>query len=298
MTLQKPHIPLSLKAISKLCLTTILVICGVGVPNALHAQPSKTLVIAHRGGKNLAPENTMVAFRNADSIGADVLEMDIRLSRDSVLVCHHDATINRCSDGIGSIAEKTYAQLATYNFGYHFRDFKNELTFRDKKVRIPTTREVLKSFPKRTFMIEVKESGERGKLAADSLIYLIERFNLHERVILGSFHDEICAYLKSTDNSLNVCAGKKAITRFVLSKKLGLGFLTRTQYDALPLPMKSMGMRLYRKSLIRTAKKKNYDLYYWTVNDIESMRKLLANGVDGIITDRPDQLLSILSRKK
>src|SRR3954469_1638128 len=85
---------------------------------------SRPLVFAHRGGSALAPENTIAAFDNGLALGADGLELDVHLSRDGMVVVHHDATLERTTNGSGPLAALTADELARLDAGYHFEGFR------------------------------------------------------------------------------------------------------------------------------------------------------------------------------
>ena len=129
----------------------------------LRTEEQAPFVVAHGGCKHLFPENTMVAFDGAVALGVDMLEMDVRLTADSVLVTHHDDTLRRTSDGEGPIIGYTLEELGRFNFGAKFAGLEKSYPYRDRKVRITTLEEVLLKYGamKRMFL-EIKGEGEEG----------------------------------------------------------------------------------------------------------------------------------------
>jgi hypothetical protein len=116
--------------------------------------------IAHRGGAALAPENTLPAFANAVSIGADILEMDVRRTSDGVVILLHDPMVDRTTDGTGAVSGMTYAQLQQLDAGYKFtRDSGATRPYRGIGVRVPTLADVLAAHPDRYFMN--RDQGQR-----------------------------------------------------------------------------------------------------------------------------------------
>ena len=96
----------------------LLSLCALGV-NATSFFDRPLTVIAHRGGADLRPESTMLAFGHAASLGADLIfETDVRMTSDGVLVLMHDDTVNRTTNGMGSVSSLTYAQLSALDAGY------------------------------------------------------------------------------------------------------------------------------------------------------------------------------------
>src|SRR6185369_17288932 len=86
--------------------------------------PGRPQVYAHRGGAKLRPENTLLAFDHGLALGADGLEFDVHLSRDGVVVVHHDATLDRTTSGHGPLSALTADQLARLDAGFHHEAFR------------------------------------------------------------------------------------------------------------------------------------------------------------------------------
>src|SRR5215471_2015565 len=112
--------------------------------------PSVALVYAHRGGSKLRPENTIMAFDHGLSLGADGLEFDVHLSRDGVVVVHHDATLDRTTNGRGPLAALTADELARLDAGYHFEGH------RGRAGGVPRLDEVLRRYPSAQLIVELK----------------------------------------------------------------------------------------------------------------------------------------------
>jgi len=122
-----------------------------------------TLVVAHRGASALAPENTMEAYRLAVEAGADAIEVDVHLTADGKLAVIHDETLDRTTDGSGSIASLTMKQIREADAGYRFEEADGSLPFRGKGLKVPTLPEVLKWLPAGTgLVVEVKARGAVG----------------------------------------------------------------------------------------------------------------------------------------
>ena len=143
------------------------------------------LLVAHRGGARLAPENTLSAFQQAVELWrADVLEMDVRLSADGVVVVIHDATVDRTTDGTGRVAELPWAALRELDAGYRFRSPDGGASFRGAGVSLPRFDEVLESFPGVRLNVECKTLA-----AAAPLARLIERHGASHRVLIAAERD-------------------------------------------------------------------------------------------------------------
>lgn len=259
------------------------------------------LVIAHQGGKGLAPSSTMPAFQRARSLGVDVLEFDVHMTSDGHLVAIHDPTVDRTTDGSGKVNDMTLAEIKRLDAGYSFQDEHGSYPYRGKGVTIPTVEEIFSatSDPDMLYIIEIKHTNDPAlyEEIATKLWGIIEKFRLEERVIIASFDQNIIdTVLKISGRQALVSAGKREATKFVLTHKLFLNGLYRPGVDALHFPLKSSGFNLVDKKLIRGAQRRGMQIHYWTVNDPETMGKLLELGADGIMTDYPDRLMKLINK--
>ncbi|MDR1370422.1 MAG: glycerophosphodiester phosphodiesterase [Dysgonamonadaceae bacterium] len=259
------------------------------------------LIIAHGGSKQLFPENTMMAFDGADQFHPDVMEMDVVLTKDNVLVTHHDSTIDRLSNGEGKVADYTYDELKQFNFGHKFKDTGGSYPYRDTIIPPAKLEEVLAKYgSKYQFCIEMKDySPELGQRAARQLYELLKKYDMENRTLVACFEDDVLNYFhKISDGSIHISSGKKQTKQFVILDILHLGDFFTGKTSALQIPVERERFKLDKKSLIKTAHQKNIAVHYWTINDEEKMKELIDLGVDGIITDRPDLLKKVLKEKK
>ena len=157
-------------------------------------RPSRPLVYAHRGGSALRPENTIASFDHGLSLGADGLELDVHLSRDGIVVVHHDATIDRTTAGTGPVSSLTAAELGSVDAGHWFTPAAleqprpepgaAEFPFRGRRLGVPRLREVLDRYPEVPIIIELKANQpELARLTIDD----VRAAGAVERVSLGSF---------------------------------------------------------------------------------------------------------------
>lgn len=266
---------------------------------ALASQPGRPWIIAHAGGLGLQPENTLEAFTASAALGCDQLEMDIRLTRDGVLVTHHDPIINRTSNGSGPVLDHTLAELKALNFGARFRDASGAQPYRDRPAHIATLEEVFTRFPQLPMTIELKDRGETGRQAGRVLAGLIARFQRTNSVVIASFDDAtLNAFRDLTDGRVPTSAAKGETRSFVLLSLLGLDRLWAGSAAALQVPSnprEASGFQLARPGFLRAAHARNVAVHYWTVNDPDEMRRLIAMGADGLITDFPNRLKAILA---
>lgn len=252
------------------------------------------LVIAHQGGDGLWPGDTLFAFQNAADLGVDVLEMDVHITKDSVLVLMHDETVDRTTDGTGEIEAMTLEELQKLDAGYDWTpDDGLTFPFRGQGIRVPTLEEVFTAFPEMRMTIEIKKTtASMAKPFCD----MIREFNMQDKVLVASFHDERMKEFRSECPEVATSSAKDETTVFVLLTKGFLGGFYSPKFFSLQVPEESGGITVMTESFVRAAHARNLAVEPWTINDEETMRTFIEWGVDGIITDRPDIMLEILGR--
>jgi glycerophosphoryl diester phosphodiesterase len=266
-------------------------------PNPWRPAPGKRpLVIAHGGGQGLHPANTLVAFEQSVALGCDALEMDLRLTKDGVLVTHHDETIDRTSDGSGRVMDYTLAELKERNFGAKFRSPSGTRPYRDQPARLATVAELFQRFPGVPMILELKDHGAAGAQAAATLAQLIEREQKFTTVIVASFHDKTLEeFRRRSAGRVFTSTAVKRTRSYVLLNKCWLDWLAPTGDQAMQLPVAAAGLRLDTPRLIQAAHRRNMAVHYWTINAPAEMKRLIQMGADGVITDRPDLMLGVLA---
>ena len=250
------------------------------------------LLIAHRGGAGLAPENTMAAFQNSARLWQpDMFELDVQASADGHAVVIHDPTVDRTTNGSGRVDQMTLAELQKLDAGYRFTtDGGRTFPFRGRGVHISTINEVLESFPKMRITIELKTAA-----AQKPLFDAIDQANAADRVIAAgerrSFRTEIARF----KGCISGC--REDIMPFYVMHRLRLGFLRGIPADVLQIPEYVGGRRALTPRLVRELHAKGIHVHVWTVNEIADMERLLDWGVDGLVTDRPDRLARLLHQR-
>lgn len=156
-------------------------------------------VAAHRGWSSLYPENTLLAFKKAIAIGVDQIETDVRLTRDGELVCIHDSTVDRTTNGTGKVSDLTLAELKALDAGaWKGESFAGE--------RIPTFiefMELVSQHPTLTLDIELKEyptgdQRERALEVCDRVLKIIDDYGFTDRVVINAFSGELQEYIADT----------------------------------------------------------------------------------------------------
>lgn len=258
---------------------------------------NRPLVMAHQGGKALAPESTMEAFEKAAHLDVDVIDFDVHLTKDGNLMAIHDPTVDRTTDGTGKVKDMTAKEIQQLDAGAHFQAVDGSYPYQGKGVSIPTVGEVFDAFPDMKWNIEIKDTNEpdQYKAAAVKLWELITEYELEEKVVIASFDQEIIEMVLNVSNGNALTAGGKSeVAQFVVLHKLFLNGAYRTDIDAIEIPIEQYGINLVDRKLIDGAHEQGIDVHYWTINEEKTMHALLDAGADGILTDRPDVLLDVL----
>jgi len=243
-------------------------------------------LVAHRGGGKLAPENTIAAFRQAmDAWAADMLEMDVHLTRDGEVVVIHDPTVDRTTDGSGAVVDLTLEELQSLDAGYRFVDLDGEHSFRGRGITVPTLDEVMDACPGVWLNIEIKAGAAAGPLVA-----LLRRRGEQHRVLVAAELERTRREARGYEGPWG--ASRRDCLLFIALHRLP-GLYT-PDADIFQVPESWKGWRVVTPRLIEAAHRRNIPVQVWTVDDPADMRRLLEWGVDGIQTDRPDLLSDLL----
>lgn len=246
-----------------------------------------TAIIAHRGASALAPENTMAAINKALDIGVDYIEIDVRLSLDNVPVVMHDAKVNRTTNGKGPVVWFYYQSLKKLDAGSWFSpEFKGE--------QIPSLNEVLGAVvPKAKLLIELKGSLMMQPLLARKLVQQINKHKAQKHCIIQSFSAPLLKSIhrENPDLELNLLLNysNKAIPIYI-DRVPKLGNIYRFKKSSAINP----NYKLVDRKMVNAIHEKGRQIFCWTVDDEDEMKRLIDLGVDGIITNHPDKLKKLL----
>jgi glycerophosphoryl diester phosphodiesterase len=245
------------------------------------------IAMAHRGSRILWPENTMAAFQGAVDLGFRYLETDVHATADGVLVCFHDDALGRTTDATGMVWHRTFAELSRIDAGFR-HDPLGGFPFRANGVTVPTLEEVVTTFPDAMFTLDLKQSGVEVLLAE-----MVDRLQLHDRVIVGSFKDRrIARFRRLAGPAVATSSGPYETRAIWMAARLGRSL--RTRADALQVPVSYGRTKVVDAKLIHAAHESGKQVHVWTVNEPDEMRYLLDLGVDALISDRPDVLPQVL----
>lgn len=241
-------------------------------------------VIAHRGARGHAPENTHAAFELAYEMGANGIELDVQACASGEIVVIHDETIDRTSNGHGMVADLTLAELRTFDFGCFFGEaYAGQC--------IPTLEEVIDRLPARVSInIEIKNRGTKTRGEEIGVAELIRRADIYDRVIVSSFNPFVLRRMRRLDPRIPIA--------YLYEAKPPL-FLR-------PLPVRTLlkpqalhpNHAVVTRKMVSAAHRRGYAVNVWTVNAVADMERLVACGVDSIITDFPDRLIALRDTRK
>ncbi|MFC2028612.1 glycerophosphodiester phosphodiesterase [Chloroflexota bacterium] len=248
----------------------------------LHNWPNP-LVIAHRGASLIAPENTLSAFKLAEELKADAIELDVKLTSDRQVVVIHDYTVDRTTNGTGKVSDKSLAEIKELDAGGTFNDkYSGE--------KIPTLREVFELLGDQIRLnIELTNYSSPLDRLVHEVHKIINEFNFQDTILISSF---LPSNLKLVRKLM------PGIPCGLLTFPGLLGWLSRkltrqSYYEALHIHVKDIDEKEIKKVHLS-----GKNIYTWTINSKKGMKEALNMGVDGIFTDDPALLRSIVGNGK
>lgn len=265
----------------------------------------KRIAFAHRGGSALWPENTVSAFAGAAGLGCTHIESDVRMTRDGQMVLFHDAELSRTTNGNGLLEDKTWEQLEGLDAGYFFRpqstgaEGSEALAYpqRGQGHRIPRLSELLQAAPGAFFNIEIKAWGSAEYNLPEAFWRFIVDNSLQDRVLVAAEkHDVLSCFRKLSGGRVATGASRRECLQFLALNRLGLASRFAWKFQALQIPTHASGLRVISPSLLKAAHRQAIAVHAWTIDEADEMHDLFAAGVDGIMTDRPDHLMKVMSQ--
>lgn len=268
-----------------------------------------TMVSAHRAGKKLFPQGTMMAFEgcvNSDEFDPDIFEFDIRITADEKLIILHDETLDELTDAVeyfgkteNYASDYTYDEIYNLNFGEFFKNKDSETPYKGLRgdeipdnLRVATVTEVLtylENNGRYYFSIEIKDGGELGIRAADILYKILSEMDIIDRTIIASFNKEVLRHLDKNYPDLIRIAYNVEVFGLYLDSLFDIERPENYyKFDVLQVPPDKYVVNLGTSKLVNYAHKNNIAVQYWTINDAEKMAFLQSIGADAIITDSPD----------
>ena len=242
-------------------------------------EPRAPRALAHRGLALDAPENTLLAFARAVAVGAQYLETDVHVSHDGVAVVAHDPTLERIAGRDVAVGQLTMAELRRIDLGH--------------AQGLASLEESLDALPDTRFNIDVKDEA-----AVDATIDAITRTRAESRVLVTSFSDRRRRKIAARLPGVVTSVGSAGVLRFRLAASLGsrtAALRALRGARAVQVPERVGALRLVTPRFVESAHQLGVEVHVWTVNEPADMTRLLDLGVDGLVTDRADLALALIS---
>ena len=273
--------------------------------------PTQPIVVAHRGGAALAPENTVRAIQRAQEpqIEAEVVEIDLHSTADEVIVVLHDKSVDRTT-GVGAgcdipqdtksetfgellVRDLTLAEVQELDAGACFVDEAGGAPFAGTGITIPTLRETLTTFPTQRFMLEVKQTEPS---IIEPLLDLVQELDALDRSCFLAFDEDATLELaRVAPEGTCISMPASGIRCWSTDGLFPFGGGGCPVYDVMWMPDTSSGLDLKKKRIVNNIHDAGMPVFMWTINDSETMSAALAAGVDGVITDHPDLARQVLA---
>lgn len=240
-----------------------------------------TKIFAHRGSAGTHPENTMIAFYEAERVGADGIEIDVQLSKDGRMVVIHDEKLNRTTNGKGYVKDYTLEELKALDASYTFKEHKGS-------AEIPTLEEVFDMFARNNMLlnIELKNSVFSYPGLEEKVINLIHTYQLQERIILSSFNHYSLVHCFRLDPHIETAVLYRdcLYMPWVYAKAIGAKAL-------------HPNIKIAPKEIITTSMQNDVAVRPYTINTEKQMEELINMNCSGFITDYPLVAASLIVGK-
>jgi glycerophosphoryl diester phosphodiesterase len=269
----------------------------------------RILNYAHQGGAREAPSSTLFALRQAVAAGADGLELDVHATADRTVMVCHDATVDRTTAGSGAIAELLYADLRTLDNAHWWVPgevvapdrAEGEYVHRGKAAGDPSfgiasLRDVLEEFPDVFLNLDIKQTAPAVEPYEQLVADLLREFGRTDDVIVASFDDRATDAFRAIAPEVSTSCGTILTTAIWQAIHDGKP-LPETHHHALQVPAAVGDIVVVDERFVEGAHDHGLAVHVWTIDEPEEMERLLDLGVDGIMTDRPSVLETILQRR-
>jgi glycerophosphoryl diester phosphodiesterase len=220
--------------------------------------------------------------------------MDLHGTVDGELVIIHDDTVDRTTDGSGEIKALTLDEIKELDAGYTWTDDEGATyPFRGQGVTIPTLDEVFSAFPDEIFNIEIKQVEPS---ITEPFCQKIRDYELTNQVFVASFDQATLDDFRTVCPEIATATGETDGIKLLVPSFVWLEAIHTPKAQVVQTPEEYFGMTVLKERTVNAAHNRGMEIHAWTINETEDMERLLALGLDGIITDRPDRMLELLGR--
>ncbi|MGG0254490.1 glycerophosphodiester phosphodiesterase [Bacillus toyonensis] len=247
--------------------------------------------IAHRGASAYAPEHTIAAYKLGQQLKGDYIEIDLQMTKDGHLVAMHDETVNRTTNGKGLVKEHTLEEMKQLNVGSFFNEKYPNLAKKEfENAKVPMLKEIIEMFGHNAnYYIETKSPDEYPGME-EKLLEIIKYYQISDKVIIQSFSEESLQKIHS------LYANIPLVQLLSYQKSVQLNELEIEKYKTYCIGL-GMNYKYIDSAYVKKIKKHGLEVHPFTVDNEKDMKKLLSWGVDGMFTNYPDRLHSILDLK-
>ncbi len=250
-------------------------------------------LIAHRGGANLWPENTLYAFENAAARWPQViLEIDVRLTLDGSVVLLHDSTLDRTTDGMGAVAGLTLSEIQNLDAAHWFSMDGSTYPLRGLDISVPSLAQVFQALPDQRYSIEIK--SEAGVAAVAPVLSVIQAYGMESKVGIASFDETIMQAVRAQAPGILSMFSESAGEALLTTLRAGDWAAYVPPDDILSIGAGTLDSYTVTDQELDAIRAKGITIFVWTVNDSSEMAAVLQRPVDGIMTDNPDLLAQLL----
>lgn len=254
-------------------------------------QSTRPVILAHRGGAQLAPEHSLLAFEQSNQLGVDGFTVSVRLTKDEEIIAFHDATVDRTTEGTGFVKDFTLDELKQFNIGYQFTDLNGASPYREEALPVATAKHLLEAFPTKLFILSIEDSPDtyEGSLMPSKLWRLVEELQAQDRVIVSSpYSEQVDRFNLYAHGSVALGAGDSDTKKVMATFTSQFGHLFNPKVDVFQVPLKSGVFNFESPKFVKFLADLNIPILYTDVDDVQTFNRLLTQNVQGIITNRPD----------
>jgi glycerophosphoryl diester phosphodiesterase len=257
----------------------------------------RPLIMAHRGESGNIPENTILALEAAIDIGVDVLESDIRFTKDDVPILYHDEDLVRITGKDEKVRKKKLDELMQFDLGYNFTtDVGRTYPFRGRGLTVVTLEEALKRFPNIILNLDIKDTF---KEAPDEVARILLENGRTEKIMIASFNPKQLKRFRKKAPMIPTSAHPNEVRNFIIGVRMrAMGMFVRSiAYRAFQVPEAMGSMQIITPNFVKAAHDKDIAVHVWTINNRPDMERLLDMEVNGIFTDFPSVLREVLENR-
>ena len=250
----------------------------------------RPLVIPHAGGDGLFPENTLYAYEHSIEMGGDVIDADVSLTADDVPIAFHDRTLERTTNGTGSVNDKPYAELATLDAAWNFeRD--GQYPLRGTGITIPTIESILRRFPHTLVTLDLKDLRTEAVAPLCRLLRLLDRTT---DVYIGVDTNEQVMLFRGLCPEVHTSGTDAERRAMRAARDAGDTTFVTKQLVGQPAFLADDGTKRISSDFLAYSHSKGIAVLTWVVDDPKDMTDLIKMGIDGIYTRRPDVMVKLL----